>query len=68
MGDNPGLLFYFPFIYSSNLPQGYREKSLTCIKYAIESLFVDAGTLDNRLLQDFSYAMKIREVADYGSV
>ena len=48
--------------------KGYREKSHTCIKYAIESLFVDAGTLDNRLLQDFSYAMKIREGADYGSV
>jgi len=48
--------------------KGYREKSHTCIKYAIESLFVDAGALDNRLLQDFSYAMKIREGADYGSV
>ncbi len=48
--------------------KGYREKSHTCIKYAIESLFVDTGALDNRLLQDFSYAMKIREGADYGSV
>ena len=34
--------------------KGYREKSHTCIKYAIESLFVDTGALDNRLLQDFS--------------
>ena len=48
--------------------KGYREKSHICIKYAIESLFVDAGALDNRLLQDFSYAMKIREGADYGNV
>jgi uncharacterized protein (UPF0332 family) len=48
--------------------KGYREKSHTCIKYAIESLFVDTGTLDNQLLQDFSYAMKVREGADYGSV
>ncbi len=48
--------------------KGYREKSHVCIKYAIESLFVDTGILDNRLLQDFSYAMKVREGADYGSV
>ena len=48
--------------------KGYREKSHTCIKYAIESLFVDTGTLDKQLLQDFSYAMKVREGADYGSV
>lgn len=48
--------------------KGYREKSHTCLKYAIESLFVDTGALDNRLLQNFSYAMKIREGADYGSV
>lgn len=48
--------------------KGYREKSHTCIKYAIESLFVDTGSLDNQLLQDLSYAMKVREGADYGSV
>ncbi len=48
--------------------KGYREKSHTCIKYAIESLFVDTGALDKRFLQDFSYAMKVREGADYGSV
>lgn len=48
--------------------KGYREKSHICIKYAIESLFVDTGSLDNQLLQDFSYAMKVREGADYGSV
>ena len=48
--------------------KGYREKSHICIKYAIEALFVEIGTLDNQLLQDFSYAMKIREGADYGNV
>ena len=48
--------------------KGYREKSHICVKYAIEALFVDIGTLDNQLLQDFSYAMKIREGADYGNV
>ncbi len=38
------------------------------VQIAIESLFVDTGALDNQLLQDFSYAMKVREGADYGSV
>ncbi|PWB55595.1 MAG: hypothetical protein C3F06_02365 [Candidatus Methanoperedenaceae archaeon] len=44
------------------------KKSQICIKYAIESLIVDTGTLDKQLMQDFSYAMKVREGADYGSV
>jgi uncharacterized protein (UPF0332 family) len=48
--------------------KGYRKKSHTCIKHAIKSLFVDTVFLDNRLLQEFSYAMNIREGADYGSV
>ncbi|KCZ73222.1 hypothetical protein ANME2D_00282 [Candidatus Methanoperedens nitroreducens] len=48
--------------------KGYREKSHTCLKYAIESLFVDNGLLDNSLVQDFGYAMKMREGADYGYV
>lgn len=48
--------------------KGYREKSHICLKYATESLFVDNGLLDNCLVQDFSYAMKMREGADYGYV
>lgn len=48
--------------------KGFREKSHTCLKYAIESLFVDNGLLDNQLLQDFDYAMKMREGADYGHI
>lgn len=48
--------------------KGFREKSHICLKYAIESLFVDNGLLDNQLLQDFDYAMKMREGADYGHI
>ncbi len=48
--------------------KGFREKSHICLKYGIESLFVDNGLLDNQLLQDFDYAMKMREGADYGHI
>lgn len=48
--------------------RGFREKSHICLKYAIESLFVDAGLLDNQFLQNFDYAMKMREGADYGHI
>ncbi len=48
--------------------KGFREKSHTCLKYAIESLFVDSGLLDNTLVNDFDYAMKMREGADYGHI
>ena len=46
--------------------KGFREKSHTCLKHAIESLFIDTWLLDKSLLQDFKYAMTIREGADYG--
>lgn len=46
--------------------RGYREKSHTCLKFAIEAIFVDSGVLDRKLLQDFDYSMKIRKRADYG--
>lgn len=48
--------------------RGFREKSHICLKYATESLFVDAGLLDNQFLQNFDYAMKMREGADYGHI
>ncbi len=48
--------------------KGFREKSHTCLKYAIESLFVDSGLLDSTLVNDFGYAMKMREGADYGHI
>ena len=47
---------------------GYREKSHRCLKYAIEALLVDTGTLDRDVLDQFSFAIRIREGADYGNV
>jgi uncharacterized protein (UPF0332 family) len=45
--------------------KGYREKSHACLKHAIEALFVDEGVIDSDLLDDFDFAMKSREKADY---
>jgi Uncharacterized conserved protein related to C-terminal domain of eukaryotic chaperone, SACSIN len=45
--------------------KGYREKSHACLKHAIEALFVDEGVIDSDLLNDFDFAMKSREKADY---
>jgi uncharacterized protein (UPF0332 family) len=46
--------------------EGYREKSHFCLKHAIEALFVDKGIINSDLLDDFDFAMKSREKADYG--
>lgn len=48
--------------------KGYREKSHTCLRYAIEALFVDEGVLSPEILENFLYAMHTREGADYGAV
>lgn len=48
--------------------KGYREKSHTCLKFAVESLFVDEGLINQELLDDFDFAMKTRERADYSYV
>lgn len=45
--------------------EGYREKSHFCLKQAIEALFVDKGIINSELLDDFDFAMKSREKADY---
>jgi uncharacterized protein (UPF0332 family) len=45
--------------------RGYREKSHACLKHAIEALFVDEGVIDSDLIDDFDFAMKSREKADY---
>ena len=42
---------------------GYREKSHSCLRYAVEALYVDAGLLDY-----FYFAMRTREGADYGRI
>lgn len=47
---------------------GYREKSHSCLKYAVEALYVDEGHLPASVLEDFNFAMRTREGADYGCV
>lgn len=48
--------------------KGYREKSHRCLKFAVEALLVDGGILKPKVLEDFSFAMDLREGADYGSI
>lgn len=48
--------------------RGYREKSHRCLKYAVEALFVDEGLLGSEILEQFSFAMDLREGADYGCI
>jgi len=47
---------------------GYHEKSHSCLRYAIEALYVDEGLLPASILEDFNFAMRTREGADYGCV
>lgn len=48
--------------------RGYREKSHFCLRYAIEALYVDEGLLPVSTLEDFTFAMRTREGADYGCI
>ncbi len=48
--------------------KGYREKSHRCLKFAVEALLVDKGLLTRRVLEHFSFAMDLREGADYGCI
>jgi uncharacterized protein (UPF0332 family) len=48
--------------------RGYREKSHICLKFAIEILFVENGLISEELLDDFDFAMKTRERADYSYI
>jgi uncharacterized protein (UPF0332 family) len=48
--------------------KGYREKSHRCLKYAVEFLLVDEGILRPEVLEQFSFAMDLREGADYGCI
>ena len=48
--------------------KGYREKSHRCLKYAVEALLVDEGILKADVLEQFSFAMDLREGADYGCI
>ena len=48
--------------------KGYREKSHRCLKYAVEALLVDEGIITSDVLEQFSFAMDLREGADYGCI
>jgi uncharacterized protein (UPF0332 family) len=48
--------------------KGYREKSHRCLKCAVEALLVDEGILKPKVLEHFSFAMDLREGADYGCI
>lgn len=47
--------------------RGFREKSHSCLKYAIDALFVETGVLEKKYLTDFDTTMLLRETADYKS-
>jgi len=63
-----GYFSIFHSLRSLVLGKGYREKSHRCLKYAVEALLVDEGLLDASVLKHFSYAMDLREGADYGCI
>lgn len=48
--------------------RGFREKSHICLKFAIEVLFVEKGLISEDILEDFDFAMKTRERADYSYI
>jgi len=58
----------FHSLRSKVLGKGYREKSHRCLKYAVDALLVDEGILDLKILEHFSFAMDLREGADYGCI
>jgi uncharacterized protein (UPF0332 family) len=63
-----GYYSLFHSLRSLVFAQGYREKSHRCLKYAVEALLVDEGVLKPEVLEHFSFAMDLREGADYGSI
>jgi uncharacterized protein (UPF0332 family) len=48
--------------------RGYREKSHVCLRHAVEALYIDENILPSSVLEDFTFAMRTREGADYGCV
>ncbi|MDO8871747.1 MAG: HEPN domain-containing protein [Methanoregula sp.] len=63
-----GYYSLFHSLRSQVFGKGYREKSHRCLKYAVEALLVDQGVLDPVVLEHFSFAMDLREGADYGCI
>jgi len=54
----------FPALRSQVLRLGYREKSHTYLRFAVEALFVDTGALSGSVLTDLQRVMRAREGAD----
>jgi uncharacterized protein (UPF0332 family) len=48
--------------------RGYKEKSHAGLKFAIKSLFVNNGIINNDIFAGFDFAMKAREMADYNYI
>jgi uncharacterized protein (UPF0332 family) len=63
-----GYFSLFHTLRSQVFLRGYREKSHRCLKFAVEALLVDEGMLDPVVLRQFSFAMDLREGADYGCI
>jgi len=63
-----GYFSLFHALRSQVFLKGYREKSHRCLKYAVEALLVDEGVLEPVVLEHFSFAMDLREGADYGCI
>ena len=63
-----GYYSLFHSLRSRVFGKGYREKSHRCLKYAVEALLVDQGGIDPVVLEHFSFAMDLREGADYGCI
>jgi len=63
-----GYYSLFHALRSRVFAKGYREKSHRCLRYAVEALLVDSRELDPDVLNSFSFAMDLREGADYGCI
>jgi len=63
-----GYYSLFHSLRSQVFGRGYREKSHRCLKHAVEALLVDEGILEPEVLEHFSFAMDLREGADYGCI
>jgi len=63
-----GYYSLFHALRSQVFLKGYREKSHRCLKYAVEALLVDEGEIDPVVLKHLSFAMDLREGADYGCI
>jgi uncharacterized protein (UPF0332 family) len=50
------------------LSKGYREKSHICLKHAIEAIFVDKNLLSEDIFEDYDFARRARERADYSYI